>query len=72
VPPSEIDAILERLPSCQRDLARRKITSAIAFGWTEIRLDPPQSATPHHYDLLGVAPVSRQITILPEVDDVKE
>lgn len=67
-----LNAILDQLPKVQQEIAKRKIASAEAFGWTEIFLATIDGAEPHHYDLMGRAPASQLPTCLPEVDDVKE
>jgi hypothetical protein len=63
-----LQKLLERLPQTQHDLAKRKLSQAIAWGWDEdsIKLVTPEGATPHHVEICGIHPVSLQPTLLPE------
>jgi hypothetical protein len=68
MPPDALKALLNRLPACQRDIARRKVETATKFGWTGIILDPPEGAIAHHYDLIGLTPNGEK-RLVPEPSD---
>lgn len=65
-----LDKFLLPLPPAQREIAARKVRQAQSMGWREIRIESPDGATAHHYDLMGTHPVSGRRVLIPEASDV--